>query len=132
MNSDITDPLDELAAKGISASQLELMDLLSYIYLRHGLPDKAAVLLSARDLLSPDNRSTLLTLALAQVRAGKPERALETLERLALIGAVDAAFHLVRAQAFHALGRMAEAAGAMKAHLALRTSQKNSGPATVN
>lgn len=106
---------------GFSCEQIELMDLLSYIYLRHGLPDKAAVLLAARDLLVPDHPRALLTLALAQVRSGKPERALATLERLAMLGAVDASFHLVRAQAFQALGQAMEASAAMRAHVALRS-----------
>ncbi|WP_245598145.1 tetratricopeptide repeat protein [Ottowia thiooxydans] len=133
MKPDAVPPLPDFGrADGISSTQIELMDLLSYIYLRHGLPDKAAVLLAARDLLAPDNRITLLTLALAQVRASKPERALETLERLAMLGAVDAPFHLVRAQAFQALGRIGEAAGAMRAHVALRASQKNDVMTTVN
>ncbi|MBH1965478.1 MAG: hypothetical protein I8H77_14130 [Comamonadaceae bacterium] len=113
---------DTGGAEGLTRAHIELMDLLSYIYLRHGLPDKAAALLIARDLLVPDNRVTLLTLAIAQVRAVKYERALETLERLAMLGAVDASFHLVRAQAFQALGRTGEAASAMRAHVSLRAS----------
>lgn len=103
------------------ARQLEVMDLLGYIYLQHGLPDKAAVLLAARDVLAPDNARALLTLALAQVRSDKPQRALATLERLALAGGVDAAFHLVRAQALQALGQTEEAASAMRAHVAMRS-----------
>ncbi len=98
---------------------LEFMDLLAFIYLQHGLPDKAAVLLSARDLLQPDDPRALLTLALAQVRSAKPGKALQTLERMAILGAMSAEFHLVRAQALHALERHAEAAGAMRAHVAL-------------
>lgn len=104
----------------LSSDQIELMDLLGFIYLRHGLPDKAAVLLAARQALLPDDPRTLLSLAVAQTRADKPEQALETLEKLALAGAVDASFHLVRAQAFHRLGRSADAANAMRAHIALR------------
>jgi len=110
-------------SSGLSSEQVELMDLLSYIYLRHGLPDKAAVLLAARDAVSPDHPRALLTLALAQVRSAKPERALDTLERLAMLGAVDASFHLVRAQAFQTLGEATEAASAMRAHVALRSSR---------
>jgi len=102
------------------ARQAEVMDLLGYIYLQHGLPDKAAVLLAARDVLAPGNARVLLTLALAQVRSAKPDRALATLERLALAGGVDAAFHLVRAQALQAAGRHDEAAVAMRAYVALR------------
>jgi Flp pilus assembly protein TadD len=107
--------------------EVELMDLLGYIYLRHGLPDKAAVLLAARDLLYPDDAPTLLRLALAQARAMKPQRALATLDRLALLGAMDAPFHLVRAQALQALGRAEEAAGAMCAHVAMRPAAAGAG-----
>nr|WP_255662611.1 tetratricopeptide repeat protein [Acidovorax sp. D4N7] len=95
------------------------MDVLAYIYLEHGLPDKAAVLLSARNLLAPDDARVLLTWALALVRSGKPEKALQTLERLAMLGAMGAEFHLVRAQALQMLDRQAEAASAMRAHVAM-------------
>lgn len=112
-------PIDTAPAQPELA--LELMDLLGYIYLQHGLPDKAAVLLAARDVLAPDAPKALLTLAVAQLRSGKPERAHATLERLILLGAVDASFHLVRGQALQQLGREAEAASAMRAHIATRT-----------
>lgn len=111
--------LNTAAAPALGAD-IELMDLLGYVYLQNNRPDKAAVLLAARDVLAPDHPRTLLTLALAQVRAAKPARALDTLDRLALLGAMDGAFHLVRAQALQALGRTDEAAGAMRAFIALR------------
>lgn len=100
--------------------EIELMDLLGYVYLQHHRPDKAAVVLAARDVLAPDHPRTLLTLALAQVRAAKPERALDTLDRLALLGQMDSTFHLVRAQALQALQRIDEAASAMRAYVAMR------------
>ena len=103
-----------------AALEIELMDLLAYIYLQNGLPDKAAVLVAARDVLKPDEPRALLTLAVAQVRSAKPQRALNTLDRLALLGAMDATFHLVRAQALHALERKDEAASAMRAYVAMR------------
>lgn len=103
-----------------AAASIELMDLLAFVYLQNGLPDKAAVLLAARNILAPEDARALLSLALAQVRSAKPQRALNTLEQLALLGAMDASFHLVRAQALHALGRRDEAAGAMRAFVALR------------
>lgn len=115
-----TQPLD-LAQDAPKAEQdLEFIDLLAYIYLQHGLPDKALVLLTARDLLAPDNARVLLSLALAQVRSAKPAKALQTLERLALLGAMGAEFHLVRAQALQALQRHDEAVGAMRAYVALQ------------
>lgn len=104
----------------VPSEHIEMMDLLSYIYLRHGLPDKAAVLLAARHELEPDDPKTLLSLAVAQVRSAKPERALVTLEQLAMLGALDASFHLLRAQAFHALGQTEESFSAMRTHVALR------------
>ena len=108
------------AAAPRTGSEIELMDLLGYVYLQNNRPDKAAVLLAARDVPAPDHPRTLLTLALAQVRSAKPGRALDTLDRLALQGAMDAAFHLVRAQALQALGRGDGAASAMRAYVALR------------
>ena len=56
------------AAAPRTGSEIELMDLLGYVYLQNNRPDKAAVLLAARDVLAPDHPRTLLTLALAQVR----------------------------------------------------------------
>jgi len=108
------------------AASSELMDLLAFVYLQNGLPDKAAVLLAARNVLAPDDPRALLALALAQVRSAKPQRALNTLEQLALLGAMDASFHLVRAQALQALDRRDEAAGAMRAFVALRNTTEPS------
>lgn len=102
-----------------SAQALEFMDVLAYIYLEHGLPDKAAVLLAARDLLAPDDARVLLTWSLALMRSGRPEKALLTLERMVILGAMSAEFHLVRAQALQLLGRQDEAASAMRAYVAM-------------
>lgn len=112
--------LEVVRAPAVDA-RIEFMDLLSYIYLQHGLPDKAAVLLTARNVLQPGNAQTLLTLAVAQVRSEKPNKALETLEQLAMQGAMDASFHLVRAQALQLLGRMDEAHAAMRTHISMRS-----------
>lgn len=119
-----TDTFDPTPASGAAAKEpdaqcTEFMDLLAYIYLQHGLSDKAAVLLLARDLLVPDEPRVLLTLALAQVRSAKPGKALQTLERLAILGAMNIDFHLVRAQALQALQRHVEAASAMRAYVAM-------------
>lgn len=121
MATDTLDPAaaSDAAAKDPTGQCTEFLDLLAYIYLQHGLPDKAAVLLLARDLLAPDEPRVLLTLALAQVRSAKPQRALQTLERLAILGAMNIDFHLVRAQALQALQRHAEVASAMRAYVAM-------------
>jgi Tfp pilus assembly protein PilF len=96
------------------------LDLLAYIYQENDRPEKAAVLLSALDELGLANGRQRVSLALAQLRSGKPETALATLERVAMQGGMSAAFHLVRAQTLVALGRSAEAETAMRAYLALR------------
>ena len=119
------------AAAPRTGSEIELMDLLGYVYLQNNRPDKAAVLLAARDVLAPDHPRTLLTLALAQVRSAKPQRALNTLEQLALLGAMDAPFHLVRAQALQALDRRDEAAGAMRAFVAMSNNTAEPSPETT-
>lgn len=119
MAPEVTEASTESSA-ATPAANIELMDLLAFVYLQNGLPDKAAVLLAARNVLAPEDPRALLALALAQVRSAKPQRALNTLEQLALLGAMDASFHLVRAQALQALDRREEAAGAMRAFVALR------------
>lgn len=115
--------------QGRAEREIQLMDLLAFIYLQNGLPDKAAVLMSARDVLQSDDPNALLTLAVAQVRSAKPQRALTTLDRLALLGAMNATFHLVRAQALQAVERHDEAASAMRAFVAMRQQDPSSATA---
>ncbi|WP_231256002.1 hypothetical protein, partial [Escherichia coli] len=81
---------------------------------------KTAVVLNALRTLGLADPRQLATLALAQLRAGKPDAALSTLDQLAMQGGVDAPFHLIRSQALLALERRDEAAAAMRAYVALR------------
>lgn len=111
---------DAPAERDDKQEAVDLMNLLAYIYLQNGLCDKAATLLEARDIIAPDDGNALLMLAVAQVRAGKFRRALETMERLALLGKVDAMFHLLRAQALQGLEREEDAAAAMRAYVDAR------------
>jgi predicted Zn-dependent protease len=94
--------------------------LMGYVFLQNARPDKAAVMFSALDTLQPAVPRVLRGLALAQLRSDKPQRALDTLDRLAMAGGVDASFHLLRAQALGALARDEEAAQAMKTFVHLR------------
>lgn len=98
----------------------ELLSLLAYIYLENNRPEKTAVLLNALRALGMAQPRQLATLALAQLRAGKADTALSTLDGLAMQGGIDAPFHLIRAQALLALERRDEAAAAMRAYVALR------------
>lgn len=108
------------ASMPLTPDARELLSLLAYVYLENNRPEKSAVLLNAlRTLGLADNRQ-LATLALAQLRAGKSEAALATLDLLAMQGGIDASFHLIRSQALLALERRDEAAAAMRAYVALR------------
>ena len=94
--------------------------LLGFVYLQNARPDKAAVLYAALDRLAPNQPKVLCALALAQVRSGKGQRALDSLDRLAMAGGIDAAFHLLRAQALSLLERNEESQVAMRTYLQLR------------
>ena len=96
------------------------MNLLAYAYLQLDRTARAAVLLAAIDAVLPGHRKVLRTLALAQLRCGNPQLALDTLDRVAIAGGIDAAFHLLRARALSACERPIEAATSMAACLAMR------------
>ncbi|HZY20499.1 MAG TPA: tetratricopeptide repeat protein [Ramlibacter sp.] len=104
----------------MAESEARLLALLGYVFLQNARPDKAASVLAALDVLAGGQPRVLRGLAVAQVRSGKPHKALETLDRLAMAGGVDAAFHLLRAQALGAAQRTEEAAVAMKTYVQMR------------
>jgi len=108
------------AAMPLTPDARELLSLLAYVYLENNRPEKTAVVLNALRTLGLADPRQLATLALAQLRAGKPDAALSTLDQLAMQGGVDAPFHLIRSQALLALERRDEAAAAMRAYVALR------------
>lgn len=105
-------------------TEKSFLSLLGYVFLQNARPDKASVVLAALDTLEPGQPKVLVALALAQLRSGKPERSLETLDRLAMAGGVDAAFHLLRAQALSAAGHGEEAGVAMRTYLQMRETQR--------
>jgi Tfp pilus assembly protein PilF len=116
---------DATAVTGpLSADGRVLLDLLSYIYIENDRPEKAAVLLAALDELGLTDGRQRVALALAQLRSGKPDTALGTLDRVAMQGAMSPAFHLVRAQTLVVLQRSAEAEAAMRAYVAMRASEQ--------
>jgi Flp pilus assembly protein TadD len=96
------------------------LELLAFIFLQNARPDKAMVLLQALDLIAPLKPKVLSALALSQLRAEKPQQALATLDRLAMAGGINAAFHLLRGQALTNLGRAEEAALAMQNFVEIR------------
>jgi len=104
----------------VSQDEQDLVGLMAYFYLQNGRPEKAETLLTALDIMVPDQPWTLSTLALAQIRADHADLGLETLDRMAMQGSIDAHFHLMRVQALTALNRNEEADQALNSYLALR------------
>ena len=94
---------------------------MAFVYLQNGRPDKASILYLALDSLTPGDRHTLRSLAVAQLKNGTPEIALATLDRLAMAGGIDMTFHLLRAKALVALGRTEESNVAIGNYLDMRT-----------
>jgi Flp pilus assembly protein TadD len=103
------------------------VQLLAYSYLQNARPEKAEVLLSALDAVAPGQRKVLRALALAQIRNGRAQSALDTLDRIALTGDTESAFHLLRARALVASGRRVEAGNAMRACFATRQVEAHEG-----
>lgn len=104
----------------LSTDAHELLGLLAHLYLENHRPEKSVVLLQALNAVGLASHRDQATLALSLLRANKPEAAMNMLDQLALNGAVDAPFHLIRSQALHALDRKAEAQVAMQAYIRLR------------
>ena len=109
------------------AMQSDVLKVLGFLQLQHGDPLDAVVLFDALRSLFPSDRKIVLSLALACLRSGDPLTALEVLDDAMPIsmselqtsaplrhGALDPCHHLLRGQALAALGRMAEAARAMR------------------
>ncbi len=110
----------------MSRDEQDMVGLMAYFYLQNNRPEKAETLLTALDILVPDQPWTLSTLALAQIRAEHADLSLETLDRLAILGQIDARFHLMRVQALTSLNRMTEADEALQSYLDMRNaSPKN-------
>ena len=104
-------------------AEFEVVQVLAYFYLRNARPEKSVILLDALRVLRPENMAVRRALALAQIRAGKGQRALELLDQLATLDQEEEHFHLMRSEALSLLQRPDEAAAAMRTYLALRTAK---------
>jgi Flp pilus assembly protein TadD len=104
----------------MQSDQIKVLSLLAYFFYTQGFFSRATHLYSALDVLDSSDHSHLRGLALSYAAAQQNDFALSALDRLALRGAVDAPFYLLRAQVLGALGRTDEAANAMTAFTDLR------------
>jgi Flp pilus assembly protein TadD len=91
--------------------------VLAHAHRLQGDPARSALLLAALDLLRPDQPALLRALVAAELAQGHAAAALNALDRLALLGAVDSSFHLLRAQALVGVARRDEAYSAMQAFI---------------
>lgn len=111
----------------LPAKHVDVLKVIGFLQLQHGEPADAAVFFDALRALFPEEQKIALSLALARLRAGDPQAALAILDDAANAfgpdsrsgtglepGTLDPCHHLLRAQALAALGRMAEAARAMR------------------
>ena len=96
----------------------DLVHCLGFIYLRHGQPYRAVVLLLVAAQAAPERADVLRTLAGALIAARMGEQAVDVLDRLEAL-APSQANHpmmcLLRARALLLLGRGAEARAAFAA-----------------
>ena len=91
---------------------IDLIHCMGFIYLRHGQPYRAVVLLIVAGQAAPERADVLRTLAAALVEAGMGEQALDVIGRLAVLEPGQAGHPMMRrlhARALLAAGRAEEA-----------------------
>ena len=101
-------------------AERDALALLGGFFLQQGQAERALTVFAGLEALEPSVVSHARMVAVAALAAGRPERALIALDRIALGGQIDAVFHLARAEALSAVGRASEASASMRAWLSLR------------
>lgn len=104
-------------------SHCELLHLLGYQYLQHGRPGKAAMIFEIILAVDPFNAKASQALACAHLRDQQAERALAVLDQVPELHKYDALTWLLKGQAFTKLGRLAEAARAMRMFILKRSEE---------
>jgi predicted Zn-dependent protease len=106
--------VNTITQSSLGSEYQDLLRILGYVYLQHGRPERAAILYHALYALSSDDPQVAQSLACAYIRSGKPQDALPILDHLVERGEPSALTYLLRGQALASMGRMAEAARAMR------------------
>ena len=106
------------------SEERQAMSLLAHLLMQNGLAAKSVALLEGLDVVQPGHPPTLRALAVAQLRSSQPAEALQTLDRLALLGDTLPVLGLLRAQGLLAAGRKEEAQIEMAQFLARRLEKK--------
>ena len=112
-------------------SQEDLLRLIGFLHLDHGMPDKAVVVFEALLAIAPEDLKLRLSLACALLKTGAAAKALETLDRLPdaetanqTTAELPSLFHLLRSRALVQQGRMPGAARSMRHFLRMRRAEK--------
>lgn len=108
----------------LNTDSLDVMRLLGHVFLLHGRPDQALVMLRAICVLAPDDRRAMRSLALAAIRAGQSGEASRVLDKLRDSGDPSPVLHLLHGQALAATGRHAEAECAFNQFTAARAATR--------
>ena len=106
----------------LTDAERDALALLGGFFLQQGQAERALTVFAGLESLEPSVVSHSRLVVVAALAAGRPERALIALDRIALGGQIDAVFHLARAEALSALGRNTEASASMRAWLSFRES----------
>ena len=109
------------ATATLTQTQRRALMVLGHLYLRMGQFGRVRKLTMALLALNPDDTWARRCLAVALLKEGDAERALEQLAPLLTAGPLpsrDAALYLIKAQALWQTGRADEARNAMNAYLA--------------
>lgn len=109
----------------LTQDQSELLHLLGYHHLQYGNASQAVLILESAFSFDPFNTKIVQGLACAYVRSGRPEQALSLLDMLPGEHKTDALTWLLKGQAFTKLGRIAEAAGAMRVFIQMRDAESS-------
>jgi Flp pilus assembly protein TadD len=112
----------------LASDSLDVMRLLGHVFLLHGRPDQALVMLRALCALAPDDRRAMRSLALAAIRAGQAGEAARVIDKLRDSGDPSPVLHLLHGQALAATGRHADAERAFSQFAAARAAEQEQTP----
>ncbi len=91
--------MNRISSVTLPAESVELLQVLGFLQLQNGNPRSAMTLLEACDHAGGCEGRSLILMALAQLRAGAPEKALSTLDRADPTALAQPSYRVVRAQA---------------------------------
>jgi Flp pilus assembly protein TadD len=111
----------------MSRDERTLIQLLAFVHLRHGAPQRSESLYAALVAVDANDAEAAKGLAWARLEAGKAQAALDVLDGISGPAEPGAVVQLLRARAFAQLGRLEDARVSMRAFGALRAAERTGG-----